>query len=345
MPNEIRLWKVTEDDSLSEISQSALDLESRLQEWLARDVSVLDSGLLVIGREVETDFGRSIDLLCLDQSGDLTVIELKREKTPREVVAQALEYASWAVDLSPDQIIEIAENYLGQGSFENIFAQRFGGKIPESLNGGHRIIVVGSQIDERSERIIKYLSNTHGMNINAATFQYFRDSAGSEFLARVFLIEPSEVEQRTFRKSTSRRRPNLTFDQLEALAEESGVAELYRYTVGRLERYLTKSSTLSSLSFDGVIEGNRKRILNLIPRDSNESDGLKYQMYFYRYCEMLDITDESGLELLPTSRREWVFWAPGGRDSSGYEGYISSFEEIDRLAKALETSCPNGPST
>ena len=39
-------------------------------------------GFLVIGREVETDFGGYIDLLCIDAVGDLVVIELKREGPP-----------------------------------------------------------------------------------------------------------------------------------------------------------------------------------------------------------------------------------------------------------------------
>jgi RecB family endonuclease NucS len=40
-----------------------LNLESRLQDWLVRDISILDPGLLVMGREVETDFGGFIDIL------------------------------------------------------------------------------------------------------------------------------------------------------------------------------------------------------------------------------------------------------------------------------------------
>ena len=72
MPNEVRLWRVKDGERLSEITQSALDLESRLQEWLARDISVLDPNLLVIGREVETDFGGYI------VSGKLTTLLLNR---------------------------------------------------------------------------------------------------------------------------------------------------------------------------------------------------------------------------------------------------------------------------
>ena len=89
MPNEVRLWRIGPDDNLSEIQRASLDLEARLQEWLARDISILDPGLLVIDREVETDFGGYIDLLCIDAIGDLVVVELKRDRTPREITESA----------------------------------------------------------------------------------------------------------------------------------------------------------------------------------------------------------------------------------------------------------------
>ena len=87
MPEEVRLWKIQGGDTLSEISRPALDLEERLERWLERDISVLSPGLLVIGRQVPTDFGGVIDLLCLDRAGDVVVAELKRDKTPREITA------------------------------------------------------------------------------------------------------------------------------------------------------------------------------------------------------------------------------------------------------------------
>jgi hypothetical protein len=46
------------------------------------------------------------------------------------------------------------------------------------------MLVVGSVIDSSSERIIRYLSGAHGVNINAATFNYFRLGDGKELLAR-----------------------------------------------------------------------------------------------------------------------------------------------------------------
>ena len=46
MPDEVRLWQIGSDNSLREIERAALDLETRLREWLARDISVLDPDCL-----------------------------------------------------------------------------------------------------------------------------------------------------------------------------------------------------------------------------------------------------------------------------------------------------------
>ncbi len=79
MGAEVHLWRVGDHDKLIEISPNHLDLESRLQEWLERDISILDPGLLIIGREVETDFGGFIDILCIDAEGGLSDRELESE--------------------------------------------------------------------------------------------------------------------------------------------------------------------------------------------------------------------------------------------------------------------------
>jgi len=335
MPDEVRLWRVGTDESLSEIGRAKLDLEARLQEWLARDVSMLDPGLLVIGREVETDFGGFIDLLCVDAAGDLVVVELKRDKTPREITAQALDYGSWVVDLSNERVTSIAEGHLGEGGFEEAFRRRFGTDVPETLNGGHSMLIVGSHIDASSERIIKYLSDTHGVNINAATFQYFREADGGELVSRVFLIEPSQVELSSRTKGTSKRRPRLTYEELQALAEDAGVAELYEHAVASLEPLLKKHTTRTTIGFAGQIEGSRKNVISLVPAESSAAEGLRYLLYKNRLASLTGMS-EAGVEgLVPAMHDDWAYEEDGGPDWEGYQGFIVSREEIDRLSAAL----------
>lgn len=108
------------------------------------------TGGVEIGRQVETEFGGLIDLLCVDAAGDLVVVELKRDKTPRKITAQALDYASWVVDLTHERVTSIAKEYLS-ADFGAVFEGKFGSDVPETLNGDHRVLIVGSVIDPSSD--------------------------------------------------------------------------------------------------------------------------------------------------------------------------------------------------
>jgi len=332
MPEEIRLWQVTANDLLQECTPSSVNLESKLESWIENDIPVLDPDLLIIGRQVEAEPCGTIDLLAIDEAGDLVIVELKRDKTPREVTAQALDYASWVSDLSAEQVIEIAGKYLKKG-LDEAFKDRFGIDLPESLNENHRMLIVGSEIDSRSERIINYLSVNHGVNINAASFRFFKSPSGSEFLARFFLIEPSELDSRT--PSRSKRLPNLTYEQLEDLATRAGVGDLYRHSVQGLESYLQKQTTRSSVSFTANLEGSRKTVFNLIPRESNADQGLRYHAYSQRLSKLLNVSDDQIRDALPPSREPWTYYAGAPPDYAGWAGYFRTKEEVDRFLELI----------
>jgi len=342
MAEEIRLWKIQQDEHLKEIRVSKLNLEERIETWIEEDISILSANFLVIGRQVPVDFGGAIDLLCLNSRGDVVIVELKRDKTPREITAQILDYASWVSDLSNDKVTTIANDYLGRrggSSLEQAFRQTFQIDTPEVLNESHSMLIVGSQIDAASERIIKYLSGSYGVSINAATFQYFKGDGGEEYLGRTFLLEPSQVEYRTQTKGTSKRRPNLTLEDLQRIADERNVGELYRRLASALENSrLNKSPTISSLSFNGIIKGGRKAILNLIPTESSQEDGLRFQVYLSRFKSFFNTDAETVLGLLPEHREDWKYYASADDDMSGYAGYFRTEDEVGRFIAGLKKS-------
>jgi hypothetical protein len=93
--------------------------------------------------ELLPDFGNVpgfIGVLCIDPEGDLVIVELKRDRTPRETTAQALDYASWVKGLSAERVTEIAEDHLAADLAEK-FTATFKIELPETLNGNHRILV------------------------------------------------------------------------------------------------------------------------------------------------------------------------------------------------------------
>src|SRR5262247_2821687 len=92
--------------------------EALLENWLESHPEgiVEDGKLLLIGRQVSTNLGTVIDLLALDRRGDGVVVELKRDRTPRDTLAQALEYVSFAEPLDTEQLEAILRSYLNDDS-------------------------------------------------------------------------------------------------------------------------------------------------------------------------------------------------------------------------------------
>jgi hypothetical protein len=153
---------------------------------------------LIIGRQVPTDHGKFIDLLAMDATGALVIIELKKDRTPREIVAQVLDYASWVRTLTTPEIYERAEKFLNK-RLVTAYREHFGEAIPDQLNASHSMLIVASELDPASRRIVEYLSEEHGVAINTVFFNVF-EANGQEWLTTDFLLDQEEVEERSERK-------------------------------------------------------------------------------------------------------------------------------------------------
>ena len=189
---EIRLWNV-QGNLIQEIPKQKLDLENRLHDWILKDLSVALPDTILLGSKVRTDHGKEVDILGIDAEGDLVIIELKRGLTPRDDVAQSLDYAAWAGGLKEPDINEILQKQGKQVTVAELFEHTFPDSEIDEFNENQKILIVGSEIDDITGRIIKYLSTApRQVSINAVTFSYFKDKSGNEFVARNFLIEPED---------------------------------------------------------------------------------------------------------------------------------------------------------
>jgi hypothetical protein len=193
------LFKI-QNGQLVRAKAKALAKESMIEDWVSKDPALLGLDAIVIGRQVSTDHGKYIDLLALDRSGGVIIIELKKDRTPREIVAQVLDYASWIRGLNTPQIYSIAENYRTAERLTITYQNHFGDRIPERLNTSHSMLIVASEMDDASKRIVEYLSEEHGVSINTAFFNVF-EADGNEWLTTDFLLDQSEVEERSERRT------------------------------------------------------------------------------------------------------------------------------------------------
>ncbi len=193
------IWKVGEKPQA--LKTVSIESEDVLEEQIFRDISILNANWLLIGRQVFTDFGKPLDLLAIDASGSLIVIELKKHKTPRDVVAQTIDYASWVEELSTDRVATIyssfAEKYGLQAShFDEAFENKFGiAPSDDEVNSSHQMVVVAAELDASTERIINYLNDKANVAVNAVFFSVFEDQ-GNQYLSRAWMIDPGETEEK-----------------------------------------------------------------------------------------------------------------------------------------------------
>ena len=181
MPINMKLWQVKAKD-LTEVNCEALNDEQRLQDWLVKDKTILGIDVLLVGRQVTTASGGSVDLLAIDGQANLVVLVLKRDKAPHELLAQTLDHASWVKGLSYEQIDTITKGFTGKPLWQ-AFSDHYGVAIPETVNASHSMLILTSELDDSSERIVEYLAAQHGVPIHVLLIALFKTAFG-EFLGR-----------------------------------------------------------------------------------------------------------------------------------------------------------------
>lgn len=166
-------------------------LESQMEQWLADNPTAVlpeaEGRVLVISQE--TPFKNVTDILAIDSQGNLLIIEVKRGQSPRDVIAQALEYASDVADWDYERLNKTAIQYfarrnLGFKSLLEAFSAEFDvaqEDLSESqFNQQQRDFVVGESIDEKLQRTARWLLR-HGVSISCVSYTLFSDDQSGEF--------------------------------------------------------------------------------------------------------------------------------------------------------------------
>ena len=184
------VWSLDEKKPLE--AASLID-EKELELLLRDNIESLNKGWLVINNQVKTDAGKLIDILCIDHDGDMVVVELKKDLTPREVTAQVIDYAA---SVSKMTVEEIAQLYLsftnGNETLNDAFQKKYGTALDEaSVNQNVKMVIVAAKMDDGTERIIRFLRETYRVDINILFFHVFQ--CGNErLISRTWFEEDFE---------------------------------------------------------------------------------------------------------------------------------------------------------
>jgi hypothetical protein len=182
--------------------------EDRLEAILAASGNEFD--VCWIARQPHTDLNKRPDLIGIARDGTVEVWELKRGQAPRDIVAQALEYAAWASRLDREALEQIASRSDFEGErLEDLLETAFAGdedswSMPR-LNTRQRVVLVAQGFDPQTLDVCRWLGE-QGVSIACWQFSYHQGEADEELLSFERLTWGTKEE----RHATSRRRGHRT---------------------------------------------------------------------------------------------------------------------------------------
>jgi len=213
---------------LEKAKTDSIDFEKDLENWLENSPNVLldeDEGSIIwIGRQVSANIGDSgcyPDLIGIDTAGDLVMVELKKGKTPREVVAQILEYAVWGSSLDNDDLNKIAQSYYRKNDCEfnksifDLYKEAFFPDAEEEpeieLNRHQKLFIVAEEISPVIQEVALYLRDKHTVDISCLEYEVLKSKQGEYFISTEKIVGFTEIgkKHKTAKQSMARWSENV----------------------------------------------------------------------------------------------------------------------------------------
>jgi len=152
-----------------------------------------------------------LDLLLLDINGEITIAELKKGRTSRDVIGQILDYASKVSQLGVDGLrakgvdIEAALDTLEETAVADEYERPSLSAIAYWLQRP-RLVIVSYEIDEATRRITDFL-RTLGTKIYCIEFEYFEDEDREYYYPEIIGIEDLQrIEEKELTETQRRYR-------------------------------------------------------------------------------------------------------------------------------------------
>ncbi len=193
-------------DGASKYEKKPVEAEKQIEDELTKHPSILGRDYFLIGRQVRTSLGGIIDLLGIDQEGNLVIIEIKKGSPNRNVISQIIEYAVWASGLQYEDVRKITQEnqlYKSKDLYEKFKSKLKNG---EPFNQGQRLYIVTEDTDEKIKEICMYLRK-RGIDIKCVQLNFF-EREGQRLVQTHFVVDDinSELgEESTIHKTWEER--------------------------------------------------------------------------------------------------------------------------------------------
>jgi len=261
-----------------------------LQEWLENYPQALSPGegdeLLIIQKEFDgfDDTRERLDLLAIDKEGNLVIIENKLDDSGRDVVWQALKYASYCANLKKQQVVEIFQRYLNQkaqlegaepANAEKVLLEFLQADDLQSVQlntlKSQRLILVAAHYRKEVTNTVLWLSQ---FGVICQCFKVTPYQAGAELFLNVEQIIPTpeaadfmigmmakEAEEKSAsHEQLNRHRLRLAFweQALEAFSHSN--CSLYNNISPGKDHWLSAGSGLSGMVFSIIFGKSEVRV-------------------------------------------------------------------------------------
>lgn len=272
--------------------------EKDMERWLTENPNaVLPESERAFVISDEESFENLADILAVDPEGNILVVEIKRGRTPRDVVAQALEYVSDVAGWDYSRLNSRAVAYFAKrgihhesllAAFQDVFGVQPGEFDESRFNRKQRAFVVAESIDEKVERTARWLFR-RGVEITCIQYECFRAGDNQLFIDFNEVVRPEEAD--TLDEGVSPRRRSSAPSEEEVVARLSGgVKDLYLELKRRVMAFgddVQSGATSGYLKFAArrnfaELHPQRERIriyvrpegFNLLPEQSAIQDGV-----------------------------------------------------------------------
>ena len=249
MTEEVKIWAIDRSSKTVEPIQATAwsETEGSLENVLVTNPDMLMPGLTLVGRQMPTDSGY-LDLLGVDEDGQLVVFELKRAKLTREAVAQVIDYCSYLDSLAKTKLADEITQHSGVNGIDRIedftswYDERQGGKELDALRPT-RMVLVGLGADVGAQRMVGFLAES-GLDITLLTFHGYQCEDKTLLARQVEKGETGNIGPKPRRQRDEERRRGHG-----ELVQELGIENLWKGAVKALSIASDGSATKSGITF------------------------------------------------------------------------------------------------
>jgi hypothetical protein len=285
-----------------------------LQEWICKNTEILGERLLIIQKEFSgfDDTNERLDLLALDEAGDIVIIENKLDDSGRDVTWQALKYVSYCSGLSKTDIKNIFQKYLdlqdGKERAEQIISEFLGVddfSEAEINNGDQRIILIAASFRKEVTSTVMWLLD-HSVKIKCIKVTpYILDEKVLIDTEQIIPVKDAEdylmklankKKEEFFNKEKNQERYTIRLNFWAKLLQKMNQkSELFRNISPSKSNWISCGSGFGGIVYSFVITGNFARLELWINRGTKE-DNKQIFNKLMTYKEQIETNFENCLE-------------------------------------------------